>query len=72
VSITVDLSAQDLAAIKQLTRLHDDAEAIAHAARQFVRLVKLRELKSASGNVEFENRSAELEDLELNETSIPR
>ncbi|MBI3865227.1 MAG: hypothetical protein HY290_25410 [Planctomycetia bacterium] len=70
-SIVVEMPAQEMAAIKQLTRLNDDAEAIVQAAREFVRLVRLRELKSASGRVDFDANWQELEDLELKETSLP-
>ncbi len=53
-SITIEMPAQEIDAIKQLTRLDNDAEAIIQAAREFLRLIRLRELKAASGKVEFE------------------
>ena len=34
-SITIELSAQEIAALKQLTRLDNDAEAVIQAARTF-------------------------------------
>lgn len=71
-SITIDMKPQEIAALKELTRLEDDAEAIIHAARQFLRLSRLRELKTASGNVEFEANWQEMEDLELSESALPR
>lgn len=71
VSITIEMAAQEIAAIKQLTRLDNDAEAIMQAAREFVRLIRLRELKAASGKVEFESHWQELEDLEMNESAFP-
>lgn len=71
-SITIDMSPQEIAAIKQLTRLDNDAEAIVQAAREFVRLARLRELKTASGKVDFDSHWQELEDLELNESALPQ
>lgn len=56
-----DMPAQEIATIKQLTRLDNEAEAIVQAAREFVRLIRLRELKAASGNVEFAAPWQELE-----------
>ena len=53
-SITIEMPAHEIEALKQLTRLENDAEAIIQAAREFLRLSRLRELKNASGKVEFE------------------
>ena len=71
-SITIELPAQELAALKQLTKLDNDAEAVIKAAREFLRLSRLRELKTVSGKVEFEANCQELEELELDETDFPR
>ena len=71
-SITIEMSAQEIAALKQLTRLEDDAEAILQAAREFLRLGRLRELKAASGKVDFQLNWQELEDRELRESNIPQ
>jgi hypothetical protein len=70
-SITIDLTAQEVAALKQFTKLQDDAEAVAKAAREFLRLSRLRELKTVSGKVEFEENWRELEQLELGEVDFP-
>lgn len=70
-SIIIDLPAQELAALKQLTKLDDDAEAVVRAAREFLRLSRLRELKSVSGKVELEDNWRELERLELAEPDFP-
>ena len=71
-SITIEMPAQEIAALKQLTRLENDAEAIVQAAREFLRLSRLRELKAVSGKVEFEANWQELEDLELRESALPQ
>jgi hypothetical protein len=67
VSITIDLTAQEVAALKQFTKLQDDVEDVAKAAREFLRLSRLRELKTVCGKVEFEDNWRELEELELGE-----
>jgi hypothetical protein len=53
-SVTVNLSVEELADIKRLTALEDSAAAVTKAAREFLRLVQLRELKDASGKVDYE------------------
>ena len=60
-TITIELSNQEVAALKQFTKLKDDAEAIAQAAREFLRLRRLCELKAVSGKVEFETNWQGLE-----------
>jgi hypothetical protein len=71
-TLTVEIPAQEMAAIKQLTRLEDEAQAIVQAAREYLRLTRLREPKSASGRVDFDVNWQELEDFELNESSLPQ
>jgi hypothetical protein len=65
--VTIEMPAEEIAAIRRSTRLEDDAQATVQAAREFVRLRKLHELKSASGKVEFDSQWRQLEDLELME-----
>jgi hypothetical protein len=72
VSITIDMSAQEIAALKQITKLDNDAEAVMRAAREFLRLSRLRELKAVSGKVEFEDDWQRLEELELGESCFPQ
>jgi hypothetical protein len=71
-SITVELTTQEIATLKQLTKLDGDAEAVAKAAREFLRVCRLRELKAISGKVEFLANWKELEDLELLESDFPQ
>jgi len=71
-SITVTLSSEELAQIKQITQLDSDAEAVSRAAREFLRLVGLRQLKSVSGQVDYEENWQQLESLELDDISFPR
>jgi hypothetical protein len=72
VSITIDMTTQEIAALKRLTKLDNEADAIAQAAREFLRLSRLRELKAVSGKVEFESNWQELEALELGELDFPQ
>ena len=71
-SINIELSVQEVSALKQFTKLENDAEAVIKAAREFLRLSRLRELKAVSGKVEYETNWQELEQLELGESSFPR
>ena len=71
-SLNIELTTQEIAALKQATKLDNDAEAVAHAAREFLRHRGLRELKGASGKVELENNWQELEELELAGSDFPQ
>jgi hypothetical protein len=63
-SMDLELTAQEIALLKRLTHAENDAAAVTQAAREFLRLRQLRELKAASGKVEFEENWQELEKLE--------
>lgn len=71
-SITIELTTNEIAQIKQLTKIGDDSEAVMKAVREFLRFSRLRELKAASGKVEFEENWQELEELELHECDLPK
>jgi hypothetical protein len=71
-SITVTLSSEEVAQIRQITQLDSDSEAVSRAAREFLRLTRLRQLKSVSGQVEFDENWKQLESLELEEIGFPR
>jgi Arc/MetJ family transcription regulator len=70
-SVTIELTSQEIAQLMQITRASGDIEAVSHAVREFLRLSGLRELKTVSGKIEFEDRSTELETLELSEAPFP-
>lgn len=70
--MNIELTAQEIAALKQATQIENDAEAVTRAAREFLRLRRLRELKAVSGKVEFEANWRELEELEQMETDFPQ
>ena len=66
-SVNVELPAEELAQIKQLTQLSDDGQAVARAAKEFVRLSMLRQLKAVSGKVDFDDNWQKLEAGEIAE-----
>ena len=71
-NLAVNLSDEEIAQLRNVTKMSDDAEAVSTAAREYLRLARLRELKSVSGKVEFEENWQELESLEAGETDLPR
>jgi hypothetical protein len=71
-NLTVDLTSEEVAQIKKITCMQDDAAAVTKAAREYLRLSRLRELKAVSGHVDYDDQSAQLESLELGETGFPR
>lgn len=71
-TISVDLSPEEIEQLKEITKLTDDAEAVGQAARDYLRLRRLRELKAVSGKVEFDENWQELESLELSEMRFPK
>jgi hypothetical protein len=71
-SITLELTTEEIAMLKRLTKLDDDADAVAKAAPEFVRLFGLRELKGVSGKLEFEDNWRQAADLELLDSHWPR
>ena len=71
-SIRIDLPAQEIAALKRVTKLEDESEAVVMAAREYLRLRHLRELKAVSGKVELDSDWQAREKLELAEIEFPR
>jgi hypothetical protein len=66
-SVTVDLSSDELSQIKRLTELDNESDAVTKAAREFLPVTQLRELKAVSGKVDYEDVGAAMEALELRE-----
>ena len=69
-SVTVNLSADEVAQIKRFTDLENESEAVTKAAREFLRVIQLRELKAASGNVDYQGVGEAMETLELRERHL--
>lgn len=71
-SITVELTSEEIAQMTRLTSLPDGAQAVAHAAREYVRICRLRELSALSGHVDYDDNWQHLEALELAEDNFPQ
>jgi len=56
-----------MAQIKRFTDLENESEAVTKAAREFLRVVQMRELKAASGKVDYQEVGEAMEALELRE-----
>jgi len=56
-SVSIDLSPDEVAQIKRFTELDNVGDAVAKAAREFLRVSHLRELKSVSGKVDYQDVS---------------
>ena len=66
-SVITDLSSDEMAQIKRFTELENENEAVTKAAREFLRVSQLRELKAASGKVDYQEVGEAMEALELRE-----
>ena len=64
-SVTLDLTQEEITQLKDITKEPNDARAVALAAREFLRRSRLQELKQASGRVDFVNNWRQLEAAEL-------
>lgn len=70
-SISIDLSGDELTDLQRVTRQSDQAEAVRQAVREFLRLSRLCELISVSGQIELEDNWRQLEASELAEIGFP-
>ena len=70
-NLSVNLSNEEIEQLRLVTAASDDAEAVSKAAREYLRLVRLRELKSVSGKVEYDNNWQQLEATEIEHTDFP-
>jgi len=69
-TISVELSPEEIQQLRELTKLENDAEAVGRAARDYVRLRRLQELKAVCGKLDYEENWSQLESLELGETGF--
>ncbi len=69
-TLTVNLSPDEVAQIKRFTDLENENEAVTKAAREFLRVTQLRELKAASGHVDYQAVGEDMEALELRERPL--
>jgi hypothetical protein len=71
-SITIELSGEEIAQMTAVTKLADGAQAVAQAAREYLRICRLQELSAMSGHVDYDDDWQRLEALELAEIDFPR
>ncbi|NLF68459.1 MAG: hypothetical protein GX575_05310 [Candidatus Anammoximicrobium sp.] len=64
-SITVELNSEEIAEMIRLTNQPDSAQAVTQAAREYLRIRRLRELSAMSGQVDYDDNWQRLEALEL-------
>lgn len=64
-SITVQLTEQELAELRAFTNEAEDTEAIRSAMREYLRLARRLKLKASSGQVEMDDNWQSLEAAEL-------
>jgi hypothetical protein len=62
---TIDLTDQELAELKAVTRQSDAGDAIRFATTEYLRLVRRQRLKELSGRVEMEENWRVLEEADL-------
>jgi hypothetical protein len=65
--VLIELSDDELALIKQATNQQDAAAAVLQAAKEFLRISQLKQLKAISGKVDFCLDWHGLESLEMGE-----
>ncbi len=66
-SVTVNLTLDEVTKIKQFTALDNESDAVSKAAREFLRVSELRELKASSGKLDYQELGEAMEALELRE-----
>jgi hypothetical protein len=71
-SITVELNNEETAQMTKLTNQHDEALAVAQAAREYLRIRRLCERSVMSGQVDYDDNWQWPETLELAEVDFPR
>ena len=69
--VQVQLTDEELSQVKKFTSVENDAEAVARATREFLRLALLKQFKFVSGNVDYGENWHELEGLEFCELEFP-
>lgn len=67
--VSIDLTADELAGIKQATNANNNAAAAEQAAREFLRVSQLKELEAVSGKSGFASDWRGLDALEMGELS---
>jgi hypothetical protein len=64
-NLALDLTEREILELRRLTQVANDADAVARAAREFLRIWRMRELTSIAGRVDYdENAWRELDQAE--------
>ena len=66
-TVTLNLSADEVAQIRHFTAANNESDALTKAVREFLRISQLRELKDMSGKLDYADISETMEALELRE-----
>jgi hypothetical protein len=66
-SVTINLSSDEVAQLKRITEITNESDAVTKAVREFLRVIQLRELKKVSGKVDYEDKGEIMEAIEFRE-----
>lgn len=70
-NVALDLTERELTELRQRTNAIDTAAAVSHAAREFLRTCRLRELTSMSGKLDFDEQAwRKLDAAELSQPAL--
>ncbi len=70
-NLALNLTAQELAEIRQRTSESDDADAVTRAAKEFLRISRARELTSMAKDLDYdEDAWRELDNAELSQPEV--
>lgn len=70
-NLALNLTAQELAEIRQRTSASDDADGVTKAAREFLRICRARELTSRAADLDYdEDAWRELDNAELRQPEM--
>jgi hypothetical protein len=70
-NLALHLTERELTELRERTNVTDSGEAVAHAAREFLRICRLRELTSTATRFEYdENAWRELDTTELSQPEL--
>lgn len=71
-TIPIELTKEELAEIKRLTKLEDEAAAVSQAARDFVRFRHMHELMAIAGKVDYDESWLKAQTPDISETDFPQ
>ena len=70
-NLPLNLTETELHELRERTKVTDSADAVSRAAREFLRICRLRELMSKAETIDYDDRAwRELDDAELSQPKI--